>query len=438
MVQIDPDGWLIKVLDFEKPDAENQFQLEHASGVLGRLEAARALAEAAKTKPAIARALSRAWKREKAVVGPAGAGRAAVQRPGAFRTALLEAARDPEARVSVAAIGGLAKLGRDDTTESILRAAWSNPKEAYGARRAALRGLIAWKVEDAPALLEAALKLPADHHRIAAMALEILLETPGSKARELAALYSRHGQPSALRSPAVRSLTRLAKDDPALQEIVVSLVDDKDSSLRFGALEAVRELKLTRAFPMLKARLERESNGFSAFMRRQLQEAIEALAGLDGTTKAAVAKPAGPGVAELEAQAVELEQKARDLRNRISSLKSGEPPGGRPPPRPPVGRGPSRSLTRRPGGFRDAGPDSDGEGDGPRVHGLGPVDGNHHMVGTPTGERSDLGRGGLGPGHRRRVLPRLLAARLSGRTGRRPRTWTVSSRSWSRPRWSSS
>ena len=31
MVQIDPKGWLIKQLDFEKSDAENLFQLEHAS-----------------------------------------------------------------------------------------------------------------------------------------------------------------------------------------------------------------------------------------------------------------------------------------------------------------------------------------------------------------------------------------------------------------------
>ena len=57
-----------------------------------------------------------------------------------FRSALLDAARDPEARVRVAAIGGLARLKRDDTTEAILRAAWTNPKEAYGARKAALRG----------------------------------------------------------------------------------------------------------------------------------------------------------------------------------------------------------------------------------------------------------------------------------------------------------
>lgn len=116
-------------------------------------------------------------------------------------------------------------------------------------------------------MLEAALKVPADHHKIAAGALEILLETPGSKSRELAALYSRYGQPAALRSAAVRALTRMAKDDPALQDIIVSLVDDPDQSLRFATLDAVRELKIVRAAPLLKARLERESNGFSAFMR---------------------------------------------------------------------------------------------------------------------------------------------------------------------------
>jgi aminopeptidase N len=327
MVQVDPDAWLIKVIDFPKSEAENLFQLDNASSVLGRLDAARALVDAAKGKPMIARALSRAWKREKAVVARRELVEMLCNGQEAFRTALLEAARDSEARVRVAAIGGLAKLGRDDTTESILRAAWSDKKEAYGARRAALRGLVDWKVEDAPALLEAALKLPADHHGIAAMALGILLDIPGSKARELAAVYSRRGQPSAMRSAAVRALTRLAKDDPALQDIVVSLVDDPDSSLRFWTLEAVRELKITRAVPMLKARLERESNGFSAFMRRRLQEAIDVLAQLEPATAKAPAsggpESASKGVAELEAQAVELEQKARDLRSRISSLKSG-------------------------------------------------------------------------------------------------------------------
>ena len=137
----------------------------------------------------------------------------------AFRAALLEAAGDPEARVRVAAIDGLARLKHDDATEAILRAAWNNPKEAYGARRAALRGLVAWKVEDAPKLLDAALKIPADRHTIAATALEILLETPGlprpaSWRRSTAGTAS----PPPCGPTALGTFPRLAKDDPALQD----------------------------------------------------------------------------------------------------------------------------------------------------------------------------------------------------------------------------
>ena len=122
----------------------------------------------------------------------------------------------------------------------------------------------------------------------------------------------------------------MAKDDPALQDIIVSMVDDPDQSLRFATLDAVRELKIVRAAPLLKARLERESNGFSAFMRRRLQEAIEALGEIESQARAGAAgggaAASTPGVAEIEAQAVELEQKARDLRSRIAAMKAGNRP----------------------------------------------------------------------------------------------------------------
>src|SRR4029077_15739142 len=58
MVQIDPLGWLIKELDFEKAPEENLFQLEHAECVLGRLAAARALAKSAKDSREARMALS--------------------------------------------------------------------------------------------------------------------------------------------------------------------------------------------------------------------------------------------------------------------------------------------------------------------------------------------------------------------------------------------
>src|SRR5262249_45272029 len=130
MVQIDPDCWLIKELDFEKTQNEYLFQLEHARCVLGRLAAARALAKSTMERPETIRALAAAWKREKAVaarraiVGLLGSGQETC------RAVLCEAAGSAEARVRVAAIEGLIKLKHDDATERLFRSVWSNPREA--------------------------------------------------------------------------------------------------------------------------------------------------------------------------------------------------------------------------------------------------------------------------------------------------------------------
>jgi aminopeptidase N len=328
MVQLDPEGWLIKELDFEKTVEENRFQLEQAACVLGRLEAARALAKVAKDQTEAARALACSWKQERAVDAKREMVELLCTGEETLHAALLEAAAAPEARVRVAALGGLAKLKRDDAAEAVLRTAWTNRKEAYGVRKAALRGLVAWKVKDADDLLAAALKMPDGQHTLAATALAILMETPGTKARELAALYSRHGQPAALRSEAIGSFVRLAKDDPPLQDILLTLVDDPDRMLRFRIWESVRALKLTRAYPALKARLERESIGFSGFARRQLQETLEALK--DGDPADAGRTDPARGIAELENQAAELELKTKELRSRIAALKRKAEPEGPP------------------------------------------------------------------------------------------------------------
>ena len=158
MVQIDPNCWLIKEIDFEKSAEENLFQLQHATCVVCRVNAARALVKQSETTPQVKNALATAWKNEKSATARtemvtlisgvsestgrrrraafAGTARPAAESGNeAFRHALQEAARDSEARVRVAAIRGLAALKNDAQSEAILRAAWSNPKEAYGHAR---------------------------------------------------------------------------------------------------------------------------------------------------------------------------------------------------------------------------------------------------------------------------------------------------------------
>jgi aminopeptidase N len=240
-----------------------------------------------------------------------------------FRSALMDAARAPDARPRVSAIGGLAKLSRDDAAEALLRAAWTNHKEAYGARRAALRGLAAWKVKDSDRLLADGLANSVDHHALAATALEILLQSPGAKARELAVLYSKYGQPHALRSSAVDAFPRLAKDDPTLQDVLVDLADDSDRFLRLRAWDAVKELRIRKALPVLEARLAKDRGDFGGSMRRVLESAISVLKENPTEAKDASGPTAlqAKTIAELESQAADLELKSKELRTKIAALK---------------------------------------------------------------------------------------------------------------------
>ncbi len=351
MVEIDPEGWLIKELDFEKTNDENLFQLAHASCVLARLDAARALVPKAKTDPEVARALAGAWKREKAAEARRQFIELLCNGDEIFRGALLEAGRDSEPRARVAAIGGLVKLKRDQAAESVLRSTWTNPRESSGARREALRGLVNWKVKDSDALLADGIKISAAHHALAATALELRLEKSDTESRKLAALYSRFGQPLALRNTAIAAFSRLAKNDPALEAVLLSLISDPIKSVRIQAWHTVGELGLKKALPALEAQLSHERDG-AAFMqsnsRQMLQSVVDSLRGPNAepaSTPGAVIKkwatqlfgsfgrradPMKPpttaanlakNIAELERQAAELESKAKELRDRVASLK---------------------------------------------------------------------------------------------------------------------
>ena len=167
------------------------------------------------------------------------------------------------------------------------------------------------------------LKLPAGKHTLASTALELLLDQPGPKARELAATYSRYGQPRGLRSTAIGAFDRLAKDDPALQELVIPMVDDPDRMVRFRAWGLARSLNLKKAVPALEARLSKENfgfTGFTGFGANQLQETINALKAPGRRPRRRAPDPAKP-IADLEKQAEELEVRARDLRKRIDAMK---------------------------------------------------------------------------------------------------------------------
>jgi len=232
------------------------------------------------------------------------------------RAALIEASKDVEPRARVAAIGGLASLKLDPAIEAIFRATWDNKAESYGARRASLIPLLLTEVRDADELIAAAMKETAGRHTLARAALQVVLDKGGQKAREAAVLYSRPGQPSALRSAAVQALARQAKDDPQAEKLLIALVDDPVPNVQRSVLFALANGGFTSALPKLEEQLPKVHGP----ARQMLEVQIERLK----NSKKPPVVAADPGLketADLERQAADLELQAKELRNRAEALK---------------------------------------------------------------------------------------------------------------------
>lgn len=317
MVRLDPQGWLPKVLTWDKPAGEWAYQLEHAGNALGRIEAAKALAAGAKGDKSTAEALGRAWGRERERLARAELVEvvAGLGEPG--RAALLEAAGDPEARVRVEAVRGLAALPLDPALEALFRATWADKAAPYGARRAALGALARAKVKDLDALTGPALRDPADGHSLARAALGAVLGQDGRPAREAAVLYSRAGQPAALRAVAIPALARQAKDDPRAEQSLIALLDDPSPRVRGAAGSALAAGGFAAALP----KLEQQVAKLTGRARQQLEPLV---AELKRKGEPAAPAPEAAGLkeaADLDRQAKDLDLQAKDLRNRAEGLR---------------------------------------------------------------------------------------------------------------------
>jgi aminopeptidase N len=316
MVRIDPKAWIPKVLTFDKPTEEWAYQLEHAGDSLGRIEAGKVLALQHRGEKSATDALAKAWPFEKDPHARAEIVRQLAIVGDPCRAALLEATKDGEARVRLAAIAGLAVLKLDPATEATFRATWANKAESYGARGAAFRALVKAKVKDADELVASALKEPSERHLLARTALQSVLDGGGQKAREAAVIYSRPGQPSPLRVAAVQALSRQAKDDPQAEKLLVSLIDDPEQRVQTSAMFALTSGGFTSALPELERQVAKVRGRARQMLVTQIDELKNKKKGPVIATDTS-AKEAG----DLERQAADLELQAKELRNRAEALK---------------------------------------------------------------------------------------------------------------------
>jgi aminopeptidase N len=317
MLRIDPKGWIPKVLTFTKPVDEWIYQLEHARDFAGRIEAAKALVSEHKGAKAATDALSKAWSLEKDAHARAELVSQVAACGEPCRAALLEAAKDREARARVAAVDGLATLKFDAASEVVFRASLANKGEAYGARVAALRALVKGKVNDADDLLRTALKDTSNNHRLSRTAIQALLDRGGQEARETAVIYSRRGQPAPLRREAIWALSQQAKDDPQAKKLLIALLDDPAPDIQATTATSVIAGGFTEALPKLEPLVASINGPARRFMAAALEELKKKANG-----GGAIESTAGSNEAsDLERQAADLELQARELRNRAESLR---------------------------------------------------------------------------------------------------------------------
>jgi aminopeptidase N len=317
MVRIDPKGWIPKVLTFKKPLEEWIYQLEHATDFPGRIEAAQALASEHKDEKAATDALAKAWPREKDARARAQLIRQVAACGEPCRAALLEAAKDTEARARVAAMAGLAQLKLDSALESAYRATLANKAEAYGARNAALQALVKGKVKDADDLLRTALKDTSNNHRLATTAIQSLLDRGGQEARETAVIYSRHGQPVPLRRAAIRALSQQAQDDPQAKKLLIALLDDPAPDIQVMTANSIIAGGFTEALPKLEQLVATIHGPTGPFLVAGIEQLKNKPKDVGATEPTAGSNEAS----DLERQAAELELQARELRNRAEALK---------------------------------------------------------------------------------------------------------------------
>ncbi|WP_165072678.1 M1 family aminopeptidase [Paludisphaera rhizosphaerae] len=324
-VLIDPKGWIPKTMAFDRPLAERLFLLEHGPNIMVRLEAAESLADETIDSPEVREARASAWKREKSPSAAVKMVETIARGEEPFRAALVEAAAAAEPRVRVEAVTGLSRLSRDGASEDLLRKIWADPEAPYGARKAALRGLTAWRVADAEKILNSALTMTVGRHTLASTALSLLMDRPGSQAREMAAAYLAPGQPPRLRYAALQALEKLAEDDAALQDLIVPLAEDADRNVRTRAWELIRTHRIKKAIPVLEKRLQTEDFGFNADARGTLENALKALKEPESAPESEKPKeddaPTVDPLSDVRKQLDAIDQQIREIRKRLDERK---------------------------------------------------------------------------------------------------------------------
>jgi aminopeptidase N len=298
MVLFDKGDKILKTVDFQKSPAEWIYQLQHASDVPDRAEAAKALGDE-KGNEAAAAALGEAalhdpfWGvRDESLLalGRIGSGDA--------EKGVIAALANSEPWVREQAVTQLGHF-RDDSSLTSRLAQIFHDDPAYRVRAAALGALGQIKAPDARETLEAAAKIDSPDDVIRRAALRAMGLLGDDRSARTLLEWSSEGQPVRLRAVAIGSLARVDKKNADIESKLLAYLNDSSFDIRFAALSALGERGDPAAIGPLTALLNGNdmTSGLEPVIEEQLARLknVAAVRGGEGSQGgAAAAPPANP------------------------------------------------------------------------------------------------------------------------------------------------
>lgn len=310
-VSIDPQNWILKKLNFQKPERMYIFQLEKDQNAMERV---RACWELGKSKSddaitALARAIDsdRFW----------GVGLEAAANLGKIGTkaamdALVARKGHPHHKVRRGIAIGLRHFSTlEGNEEAIGTLIWYlNNDYSYYVRAFAAQSLGYFtKLEVAFEALMSALKQESVNDQVRYRAFLGLAERKDGKGLEIAIDYLRNATEYQARVGAALAVGKLGRGRPEALDALLSSENDPDIYVRTMAANAVRYLEDKNAIPGLEKWLAREPSGRC---RRRLRETIYLLQ--QGTRES-------ENVAKLQEDVEKLKSENSELRQRINALE---------------------------------------------------------------------------------------------------------------------
>ncbi len=275
-VVLDPSGWTLKTVDFDKPAAEWVVQLAGSKPLAARLEAIRALGDlgGAEAVTALGRAL-----REEPFRGPR---QEAAKALGKIATApALEALRaglgDKDSRVRTTVLENLESFPDNPELIPILRRALEQ-EESYFARTAAATALGAFEKQRAEvaSILVSALSQDSFREMVRGAALKSLAKIEPNRAWEPAQRLAKYGAPIDSRDEALEALVTIGQENPRRRADVLKVLEgylnDPFYSLREATYRMLGRLGDPAAIPAIERRARSEADGRQ---RRNAAKAIQ-------------------------------------------------------------------------------------------------------------------------------------------------------------------